>query len=216
MLISVVQDAPEWESAAQAGAEPAEDVVTWLERVLPRIMRRLIDTENLDMPLLQLPLAQLRLAQALYQDADNADIHNTGQTMGRLSERLNARQNALSQAADRLVNHALAERISDVTDRRIVRLRLTAKGREWVGERRARRRAHLGKLWNALNSKEHAEFVQAVRVLEAAGDRLAAHAATGSEPNRLQSVEKSVEIERESGSDELFTVEETLSRFRAE
>ena len=166
-------------SAKEADAEPAEDVVTWLERALPRILRRLIDTENLDMPLLQLPIAQLRLAHALYQDADSADIQQAGQTMGRLSERLNVRHNALSQAADRLVNHALAERISDATDRRIVRLRLTEKGREWVGERRERRRAHLGKLWNALNSEEHAEFVQAVRVLEAAGDRIAAYADTG-------------------------------------
>src|SRR5579871_4328363 len=49
-------------------ASPAlsdEDALAWIESVLPRTMRRLMDSENLDMPLLQLPLAQLRLAQAL-------------------------------------------------------------------------------------------------------------------------------------------------------
>jgi DNA-binding MarR family transcriptional regulator len=213
MSISFVQDALAQDGANGAGAEAAEDMVTWLERALPRIMRRLIDTENLDMPLLQLPIAQLRLAQALYQDAENDDIQRTGQTMGRLSERLSVRHNALSQAADRLVNHELAERISDVTDRRIVRLRLTEKGREWVGARRARRRAHLVKLWNALDSEERVEFVQAARVLEAAGDRLARRTSTEDEPDGPQSVVKDSE---KKDSEDLFTVEETLSRFRAD
>ena len=152
-------------------SESGADLI-WMERTLTAIMRRLMDTENLDIPLLQLPLAQMRLAQALYNDRENADVPSSGETMGRLSERLHVRQNALTQAADRLVNHGLAERLSDPTDRRIVRLRLTATGEAWVRERGSRRRARYAHLWSLLDPHERAEFLQAVRVLEAAGNRL--------------------------------------------
>ena len=168
------RSAPQENTSGPALSDPPEsgaDLI-WMERTLTAIMRRLMDTENLDMPLLQLPLAQMRLAQALYNDRENADTPNSGETMGRLSERLHVRQNALTQAADRLVNHGLAERLSDPTDRRIVRLRLTATGEAWVRERGSRRRARYEYLWNLLDPQERAEFLQAVRVLEAAGNRL--------------------------------------------
>lgn len=174
--------------------------LAWLERTLTAIMRRLMDTENLDMPLLQLPLAQMRLAQALYRDKESSHSLTPGETMGRLSERLHVRQNALTQAADRLVNHGLAERLSDPTDRRIVRMRLTAKGEEWVRERRSRRRARYEHLWTLLAPQERTEFLDAVRVLEAAGNRLPS--------GHLQKAEAILEIHSEPP-----TVEETLSRF---
>ncbi|MCW3097558.1 MAG: hypothetical protein JWL77_3176 [Chthonomonadaceae bacterium] len=174
--------------------------LAWMERTLTAIMRRLMDTENLDMPLLQLPLAQMRLAQALYGDRETTLSSGPGETMGRLSERLHVRQNALTQAADRLVNHGLAERLSDASDRRIVRLRLTATGEAWVRERRGRRRARYEHLWNLLDPQERAEFLQAVRVLEEAGNRLPA--------GHLPQTSTALDI-----SSELPTVEETLSRF---
>lgn len=146
------------------------DPVAWLERVLPLAMRRLSDAENLDIPLLQLPLAQLRLAQALYNE--NAEAEDTGEAMGHLSQRLGVRHNALTQAADRLIQRGLAERISDPHDRRVVRLRLTATGREHVRERRERRHARLQHLWAKLNPHEQEAFLHAVRVLEATAQRL--------------------------------------------
>lgn len=146
------------------------EAFAWLERTLPVTMRRLMDTDDLDMPLLQLPLAQMRLAQALYDE--DAETQMIGETMGHLSERLGVRQNALTQAADRLVNHLLAERLSDPNDRRVVRLRLTEQGRAWVSERHARRRARLYQVWNTLDPAEQETFVQAVRTLEAAARRL--------------------------------------------
>ncbi len=174
--------------------------LAWMERTLTATMRRLMDTENLDMPLLQLPLAQMRLAQALYGDGETALSSGPGETMGRLSERLHVRQNALTQAADRLVNHGLAERLSDPADRRIVRLRLTMTGEAWVRERRGRRRARYEHLWNLLDAQERSEFLHAVRVLEAAGNRL-----PSSHPPQSHSIDDI--------PSELPTVEETLSRF---
>ncbi|HLV79142.1 MAG TPA: MarR family transcriptional regulator [Chthonomonadaceae bacterium] len=159
--------------------ESDQEAFAWLEATLPRIMRRLMDSENLDMPLLQLPLAQLRLAHALYGLEGEPEILTAGETMGRLSERLGVRQNALTQAADRLINHGLAERLSDPRDRRVVRLRLTQKGREWVEARRARRRARLSQLWSLLDPRERLAVVQAIRTLEAAADRLEEADASG-------------------------------------
>ncbi len=197
------RSAPQENSTGVALSDPSDSGadLAWMERTLTAIMRRLMDTENLDMPLLQLPLAQMRLAQALYGDPETVgSVNPIGETMGRLSERLNVRQNALTQAADRLVNHGLAERLSDPTDRRIVRMRLTATGQAWVQERRSRRRARYELLWNLLAPQERAEFLQAVRVLEAAGNRLpSSHVPQSDLASELPS--------------EPPTVEETLSRF---
>jgi DNA-binding MarR family transcriptional regulator len=184
--------------------EPVE-AVGWLVQVLPRIMRRLIDSENLDMPLLQLPLAQLRLAQALYKEPQEAQVAVTsdtiaGETMGQLSERLGVRHNALTQAADRLINHGLAERASDPRDRRVVRLRLTEKGTTWVQARRERRRAHLATLWAQLDFDERSQFLHAVRTLEAIGRRL-------EPPTAIQGTTAIPPATQ--------TVEETLTRFVA-
>jgi len=168
------------------------DALDWLEQTLPHTMRRLMDSEDLEQPLLQLPLAQMRLAQALYNETDFPGIRAQGETMGRLSERLGTRQNALTQAADRLINHGLAERLSDANDRRIVRLRLSEKGREWVASRRARRRARLADLWHILTVEERTEFLGAIRVLEDFSSRL--------------------KIITPTNEKEAQTIEETLSR----
>ena len=130
--------------------------------------------------------------------------------MGRLSERLGVRQNALTQAADRLVKHGLAERLSDPCDRRIVRLRLTETGAAWVRERRARRHEHLGALWAELTDAERREFLHAVNVLQAVARRLNARSQRDLEGNSLASESSSLEGPTRR---ELPTVEETLARF---
>jgi DNA-binding MarR family transcriptional regulator len=178
-----------------------EATLAWLEHTLPHILRRLLDSENLDMPLLQLPLAQMRLAQALYKEAIHPDILAMGETMGHLSERLGVRQNALTQAADRLINHGLAERTGDPQDRRIVRLRLTAQGQEWVQARRARRRAHLQQFWSTLDSQDREALLRAVGTLETLSARLSE-----------SSEEAASRLELKRASDSLLTLEEALAR----
>lgn len=153
---------------------PASDIaLPWLERTLPRIIRRLMDNDDLDISLMELPVAQLRLVHALHDETLGPDILVAGETMGRLSERLGVRQNALTQVADRLIGQGLAERLGDPSDRRIVRLRLTEPGRRLVSERRAKRIAHLTTLWQELDIAEREAFLSAVQVLAAAGQRLA-------------------------------------------
>jgi len=189
---------------------PTETSLAWLEMVLPRIMRRLMDAENLDMPLFQLPIAQMRLAYALSVETDRSEAVCTGETMGRLSERLGVRQNALTQAADRLVKHGLAERLSDQNDRRVVRLRLTEMGAAWVRQRQERRHQHLAALWSELEESERREFLHAVNVLQAVAERLNVRTQRDLEGNSLalESSQHEADARRE-----LPTVEETLARF---
>ena len=189
---------------------PADSAIHWLETVLPRVMRRLMDAENLDMPLLQLPLAQMRLANALFPESGSAEQASAGETMGRLSDRLGVRQNALTQAADRLVKHDLAERLSDPSDRRIVRLRLTETGAAWVRDRRARRHEHLGALWTELNEAERQEFLHAVDVLQAVAERLNSKSQRDLEGNSLAEAPSDHTVVEHR---ELPTIEETLARF---
>ena len=198
------------ESIAQV--MPTEAALAWLETVLPRIMRRLMDAENLDMPLFQLPLAQMRLAYALYVEHEKPELAEIGETMGRLSERLGVRQNALTQAADRLVKHGLAERLSDPNDRRVVRLRLTATGNDWVRQRRERRHEHLGALWGELDELERREFLHAVHVLEAVARRLNMRSKIDLDGNSYASESSQMDVPSRR---ELPTVEETLARFTA-
>jgi hypothetical protein len=110
------------------------------------------------------------------------------------------------------VKHGLAERLSDPSDRRIVRLRLTETGSAWVRERRTRRHEHLGALWAELNETERQEFLHAVNVLQAVAERLNSRSLRDLEGNSLVDLPS-----HHTGRlrKDLPTVEETLARFTA-
>jgi len=125
----------------------------------------------LDDQFAQLPIAQFRLVKAL-------PVDESGETMGRLSEQLRIKGSALTQAADRAIRQGLVERVSDADDRRVVRLRLTAQGRQWTQERQARRRAWLEFIWRDIDADERADFLKAVQTLDRIGLRADALAAS--------------------------------------
>ncbi|MDE2125631.1 MAG: MarR family transcriptional regulator [Armatimonadetes bacterium] len=152
----------------------AETAPEWLVHALPAVLRRLTEAGDTDSTLLQLPLAQLRLCWALNNCSSEAPT--VGETMGRLSERMGVRQSALTQAADRLIAHGLAERLGDPRDRRVVRLRLTRAGQQWVAERQEMRREAVRRLWLALETGERAALLTAVQMLTAAAMRIEAGA----------------------------------------
>lgn len=149
----------------------ADSVLNWLERILPDITRQLIDSRNLDLPILQLPLAQMRLVTALYRESTQTINLDSGESMGQLSARLGVKQNALTQAADRLIARGLAVRQQDPVDRRVVRLKLSGLGCEWVSTRHVRRREHLHRIWEQMEPSEKQEFILALQVLERIGQR---------------------------------------------
>ncbi len=172
-MINITSTFPE--SAIQTGTIPelsnADSVLNWLEQILPDITRQLNDSRNLDLPMFQLPLAQMRLIKALYSESSQTIALESGESMGQLSARLGVKQNALTQAADRLIARSLAVRQHDSSDRRIVRLKLTDLGREWVHARYSRRREHLQHIWEQMEPQDKQEFVQSIKVLERIGRR---------------------------------------------
>lgn len=141
--------------------ETDEQSISWIHTNLPKIMRRLVGQENLEAPVMQLPLAQLRLAHLLFESEEI-----NGETMSRLAEKLGVRHSALTQAADRLIHNGLAERIPDKVDRRVVRLRLIAKGQEWIGDKRRHRRERLASLWQSLSPEQQIRLLEAIHVLD--------------------------------------------------
>ncbi len=147
-----------------AAVDEVDPDVDWLAAALPRVFRRLNESEGMESPLLQLPLAQLRLAQALF----SSENPSAGETMSRLSARLGVRMSALTQSADRLIGQGMAERLSDPHDRRVVRLRLTRTGHECIAARHARRRATIRRMWDLIAPADRPELVYALRVLERA------------------------------------------------
>ncbi len=150
-----------------------DSVLDWLECIMPNITRQLVDSHNLDLPLLQLPLAQMRLVTALYRENSQAIDLDSGEPMGQLGARLGIKLNALTQAADRLIARGLAERQQDSIDRRVVRLKLSDLGREWVSTRHSRRRDHLRNMWEQMESCEKQEFIQSLQILDRIGKRFA-------------------------------------------
>jgi DNA-binding MarR family transcriptional regulator len=90
----------------------------------------------------------------------------SGVTMGELAGCLEAASlSSATQMADRLVKLGLVERMSDPGDRRLVRVALSARGRDLLRRREAAWREGMGKALEALTDDECATLV---RLLERA------------------------------------------------
>jgi len=76
------------------------------------------------------------------------------QTTSSLADRLFLTQSAVTQTIDTLVRRDLIERHPDETDRRIVKLQLSAAGHELTNRLRALRRGHMQALVAKLSSAE--------------------------------------------------------------
>ncbi len=132
-----------------------------IEQSISRVMKRLTHTNQPDSLAMQLPLAQLRLAHALH----HSDV-SLGETMGALKERLGVGNSALTQAGDRLIHNGLAERLDDPNDRRVVRMRLTEKGRSWVDDIRMQRKRRIEEILDHLTPSQAQEFTEAIFTLD--------------------------------------------------
>jgi len=144
--------------------EGLEGAVETLERVMPRLMRRLFFDLTADSPLWELPLPQLKVLGML-ERRDN-------RRMSEIGERLGVALSTVTQVADRLEQRGWVRRVDDPGDRRVVRLALTDAGRRLMGERREARRGRLVMLLSSLEPEERARVVGAVEALYRAARRL--------------------------------------------
>lgn len=135
----------------EALARQAEE----LEKLLPRLMRRVFPSE-MDPTLGELPLAQLRVCTLLQSEP---------RTISALSEELGISVSAVTQVADRLEHAGLVERLCEADDRRVRVLRLTGEGAETMRRRRERRVRRVRAVIERLTPGQRALALEAIEDL---------------------------------------------------
>jgi DNA-binding MarR family transcriptional regulator len=89
-------------------------------------------------------------------------------TLGELAAAEQVRPATMTRIAQSLVEDGYARRQPDSTDRRVVRLSATAKGRRVMRQGRERRVANLARLLGRLNAAEIARIQEAAELVEKA------------------------------------------------
>jgi DNA-binding MarR family transcriptional regulator len=106
-------------------ADPGTDAfIQRLQKLFPRIMRHLERAQAQELIGLEVRPAQMTALIALFEGSPR--------TMGVLAGELDLTESATTRLVDRLVNMNLVRRERDRQDRRIVRVRLSAYGRQLV------------------------------------------------------------------------------------
>lgn len=93
-----------------------------------------------------LTMTQLRLMYLIYQRNEP--------TISELAELMVVRKPTITGLTDRLVKQKLIRRLSDKTDRRIVRIALTKEGRRVLGEIEVASKAYLDRVFGTMGETE--------------------------------------------------------------
>ena len=133
-----------------------------LGRALFRVMRAIMFEDRPAAELDALPLAQLRLLWTVHAGMEA--------TMKDFSERLGVSQSTVTQLADRLVKRGLIDRLADSSDRRVVRLRISAIGKSLLVTVDQERKRTLHALWGRLNETERDEALRGLSALGRAAE----------------------------------------------
>lgn len=123
-----------------------------------------------------LRLAVMRLARKLRQRADAGITssqlsvlatlqHHGPVTLGELAAHEQVQPPSMTQIVNRLEELELAAREPDETDRRVVRVRLTAPGKALLDQSRSRKTAYLAKRLRTMDSDELAILAEALPLL---------------------------------------------------
>lgn len=99
-----------------------------------------------------LTMTQLRLMYLLYQRNEL--------TISALAELMVVRKPTITGLTDRLVKNKLVRRISDASDRRVVRIGLTREGRRVLGEIEVASKAYLDRVFRAMGDEQVEGFVK--------------------------------------------------------
>lgn len=161
------------ENVYRMSGERATERVEELARLLPGTMLRLFPPPREQSPLWDLPLPQLRTLHALRRRGDL--------TMREVAGCLGVAMSTATQVADRLEGLGLVERGADSTDRRVVRLMLTERGRAALAELHQQRDERIAAALDRLRAEEQEAVLTGLRLLAEAA-REAAPDACGRHP----------------------------------
>ncbi len=121
-------------------------VITHIADLLPEVMRSLTESHPLTKGDWTLTLAQLRALPVIGAAK--------GCTMGSLARSLGISLSAATGLVDRLISHGLVERVPDPKDRRLVHVRLSAKGRRARRVFQTEKKRHMVAALSSLSARD--------------------------------------------------------------
>ncbi|WP_283587260.1 MarR family winged helix-turn-helix transcriptional regulator [Limosilactobacillus viscerum] len=92
--------------------------------------------------------------------------HNTGVSQRELATLAQVKPGSISEVLERLEKNKIVERWRDETDRRIVRVKLTAKGKELYQENLATRQQFERELLQKVTAEERKSFLNVVQKMQ--------------------------------------------------
>ncbi|MBM4047014.1 MAG: MarR family transcriptional regulator [Planctomycetes bacterium] len=125
--------------------------------LFPQIFKQLTAVESRKTAPPEITIAQVRALRILGE--------NDGRTMGELSDAAAITMPTATATVDKLVEAGLASRENDPSDRRVVRVKLTDKGRQFVEEHNRRRLEYVGRALRRLPTTDRAELVKAFETI---------------------------------------------------
>jgi DNA-binding MarR family transcriptional regulator len=134
------------------------------------LMHRLADGHAPEFLEIDVTMPQAKL---LYLLGASGDLH-----MSELVTRLGVSLSTVSGLVDRLVDHGLATRREDPSDRRHVFVGLTPAGSAFIDRFRELNARQMRELLGAMDDSELVQARDALATLQRAADRLASHAVT--------------------------------------
>jgi DNA-binding MarR family transcriptional regulator len=130
-----------------------EEVLNGFAEVMSKLM---IDHHQEQIAALDLTLLQGQVLRILRRGAVPT---------GKLASELQISASAVTQLTDRLIRKELIERESAIGDRRCVVVGLSPKGRRLIDDFRKRRTVLFGEALSQLSEPEHAQVVQAMKLV---------------------------------------------------
>ena len=145
----------------QHRTQEADDVVGRIAEQFTRAFRRLRAGTIKDLAPLGLTFSQARVLRIIGRAEQPPRI-------GDLAAKLEIAPRSATGIVDALENAGLTARTADSVDRRSVRVGLTPKGRELLGEMKRTRRANAEKLFGQLEGAQQLQLLEILDTLNAA------------------------------------------------
>lgn len=130
-------------------------------------------------------------AHPLYREVSLPQLHilmtlqdRAEMTVSELANLLQISTPSASSIIDRMAEHVLISRVRDVSDRRVVHVQLSERGRSIVDELIGMRRDQMQRLFGLMTEEELLQIIRAMEAVRRALVRLDG-AADGSEPHAL-------------------------------
>lgn len=135
-----------------------------IQAIFPKLMHYLSAEENREMTGLEITPGQINALLVLY--------FNNNLTMGELSAEICQAESAATRLVNRLVHLNLVKRRGDEKDRRIVRVNLTAYGRQLAGLVFERRSFRFNNLAQRLTERERENLIVSLQAVMRVFDQL--------------------------------------------